>query len=82
MQHLKVESATPRPTEAIALELVERKLLPSISYAVIENGEIGAVQTADISDFATGQPITEDTLYEAASLTKPVVAELARRLHS
>ena len=81
LQRLQVDSASLRSTKAIAAELVERKLLPSISYAVIENGQIGAVETAGIADFATGDPVTDDTLYEAASLTKPVVAELARRLH-
>ena len=81
LQRLHVGSAGLRSTKAIATELVERKLLPSISYAVNENGRIGAVETAGIADFATGDPVTDDTLYEAASLTKPVVAELARRLH-
>lgn len=79
--HLQVESVVPRSTEVIAAELVERKLLPSISFTVIQNGQIDAVETVGNADFATGDPVTDDTLYEAASLTKPVVAELARRLH-
>jgi CubicO group peptidase (beta-lactamase class C family) len=81
LQNLQLDSAKPRSTKAVAVELIERKLLPSISFAVIENGQIGDVQTVGIADFATGERVTNDTLYEAASLTKPVVAELARRLH-
>ncbi|NOT42118.1 MAG: beta-lactamase family protein [Alphaproteobacteria bacterium] len=82
LQNLQAESAGRRSTEAVAVELVERELLPSISFAVIENGQIGDVQTVGIADSATGERVTGDTLYEAASLTKPVVAELARRLYN
>ena len=72
---------SPRSTQAIAAELIERRLVPSMSLAVISKGQIEAVQAIGVADASTGEKVSVDTLFEAASLTKPLVAELARRLH-
>lgn len=80
MQNLRLKSAPAHSVAAIAEELVERQLLPSISYAVVENGRLVSTRTLGLADLETGEVASEKTLYEAASLTKPVVAEIARRL--
>ena len=81
LQQIQVKSKDDDSVASVARQLVERELLPSISYAVVSNGEIVEVETLGIADMATGEVAHEDTIYEAASLTKPVVAEISRRLH-
>jgi CubicO group peptidase (beta-lactamase class C family) len=54
--------------------------VPSVAVAYIENGK--PVWTAVYGDQSPGVPATEKTLYNVASLTKPISAELILRLAS
>ena len=81
LQNLRVGNDASASTEEIANELVARKLLPSVSYAVIKNGKVSDAKSIGIADMETGAGVNDKTLYEAASLTKPLVAEIARRLY-
>ena len=81
LQSLRLKTADGSSVRAVAEELVDRQLIPGISYALIEKGVITSVATIGVADMETGEPATDETLYEAASLTKPVIAEIARRLH-
>ena len=65
----------------IAALLVEEQRVPSISYAIVEAGTVVDQGTFGVTDVSTGEVATNATLYEAASLTKPIVAELAARLY-
>ncbi len=65
----------------VAARLVDGQRIPSISFAVIRNGDVGPVATIGSEDVTADRAATVSTLYEAASLTKPVIAELARRLY-
>lgn len=60
--------------------LLARHKVPSVSIAWIENGRI--VLTAAYGMQAPGVPATPDTLYNVASMTKPVSAEIILRLIS
>ena len=80
LNHLQFDAVDGRSVEAVAEELVERQLLPSISYAVIKDGDIQTVKTFGSVDMKSGEQADARTLYEAASLTKPFVAEIARQL--
>lgn len=68
-------------TEAVAQDLIDRKLIPGIAYAIILNGEISEVRVLGSADLETGQALELQTLFESASLTKPIIVEIARRLH-
>ena len=52
--------------------------VPSVSIAVIHEGEIAWAQT--FGEQSPDQPATKETLYNIASLTKPITAELFLRL--
>lgn len=54
--------------------------VPSIAYAILRGGRIVETQVLGIADMETGALADESTLYEAASLTKQVVALLALQL--
>jgi CubicO group peptidase (beta-lactamase class C family) len=48
--------------------------IPGIAAAVIEHGQIRAVEVFGIRDLKSGAPVTADTLFEAGSLGEPVYA--------
>lgn len=54
--------------------------VPSIAIARVENGRVA--WTAVYGEQSPGVPATDSTLYNVASLTKPVAAELVLRLAS
>lgn len=67
--------------QATALEeLLEKGHVPGLSYAVIRDGKIEKVGALGTRDGATGAPVDENTVFEAASLSKPVFAYAVLRL--
>lgn len=57
--------------------LVEQAEITGISLVVIEDGEISHSVQSGIRSSTTNPPITADTVFEAESLSKPVVAYIA-----
>jgi CubicO group peptidase (beta-lactamase class C family) len=55
-------------------ELLKESSVPGLSLALIRDGKTYWVQGFGARDAKTGQPITDDTIFEAASLSKPVFA--------
>ena len=60
--------------------LIEQAEITGAALAVIEDGEVTRVDVAGVRSTETNPPITEDTVFEAESLSKPVVAWIALRL--
>ena len=58
--------------------LLARYDVPSVGVAYIENGEIAFVRHYGFQTW--GYPANEETLYNVASLTKPITAEVVLRL--
>lgn len=54
--------------------------MPGLSLAVIGDGEIVYHRATGVADRSTGVPVTEESIFEAASLSKPVFAYLVLRL--
>ncbi|MCQ8185807.1 serine hydrolase domain-containing protein [Parvularcula maris] len=61
-------------------ELIAEAAIPALSLAVIEGGEVVRVEQLGVVSAETGQPVTEDHLFQAASLSKPVMAYITMRL--
>lgn len=61
-------------------ERMEHFNVPSVSVAVIENGEIAWTRAWGVADSETGTPATTETLFQAASISKPVAALAALSL--
>ncbi|MGZ9811616.1 serine hydrolase domain-containing protein [Pseudoroseicyclus sp. H15] len=66
--------------DQLAPELLAREDVPALAVGYIADGEVQ--WTAIYGEQAPGQPATEETLFNVASLTKPIVSELALSLAS
>ncbi|MDP3854109.1 serine hydrolase [Phenylobacterium sp.] len=53
---------------------------PGVSIAFFEDGRIRWTRTYGLADVASGRPVTAETLFQAASISKPVAATAALRL--
>ena len=61
-------------------ELMAKADIPGMSIAVIKDGKIIWTEGFGIKNVRTGEAVTKDTVFEAASLTKPFFAYMAMQL--
>lgn len=61
-------------------DLLESSGLPGLSIAVIDDGRLASFQGFGHANRKTGQPVTDTTVFQAASLTKPTFAYVVLRL--
>ncbi len=61
-------------------QLMQHFHVPGLSVAVIRDFKIHWVKAYGIADVETGRPVETDTLFQAASISKPVTAMAAMRL--
>jgi CubicO group peptidase (beta-lactamase class C family) len=54
--------------------LMREASIPGLQIALIRKGQVVWQQSFGVKNAKTGAPVTDDTLFEAASLTKPVFA--------
>jgi len=54
--------------------------IPGVSLAIIENGRLSYHNTYGVVNTYTQKPVTSETIFEAASITKPVFAFAVMRL--
>src|SRR5512147_288812 len=73
-------SSPPSVVSDNAVEWLTEEHVASVAVASIENGDIA--WTAAYGERAPGLPARPDTLYNVASLAKPVSAEVILRLAS
>ena len=55
-------------------QLMKEATIPGLSMALIRDGKTYRLHTFGVKDAKTGAPVTEETIFEAASLSKPVFA--------
>jgi CubicO group peptidase (beta-lactamase class C family) len=72
--------ALPARLEAEIPKLMRAGEIPGLSIAVIRDGKLFWSGAFGVRDRATQAPVRKDTVFEAASLSKPVVAYIALRL--
>ena len=61
-------------------DLMKKADVPGLSIAVIRDGKIIWSGAYGIKSIKTGEPVTEETIFEAASLTKPFFAYMVMKL--
>ena len=60
--------------------LMEQATVPGLSAAVVRNGQTYWLDGFGVTSATSGQPVTRDTVFEAASLSKPVFAYAVLKL--
>lgn len=71
---------SPPPSTEELEALLDRHDVPGLSYAQLSRCEVVASRTAGLATLEDQSPVTETTLFEAASLSKPVFAWLVMDL--
>lgn len=73
-----IEGAQPSATTELGTltidELMKRFNVPGVSIAVIHNFEIHWAKGYGVADVETGAPVNTETMFQAASISKPVAA--------
>jgi len=69
----------PIPLRTLS-ERMEHYRVPAVSIAVINNGELEWARAYGLADVEEGRPATTRTLFQAASISKPVAALAALKL--
>jgi CubicO group peptidase (beta-lactamase class C family) len=75
----RVTAGTPIPDDALRIEL-EQHHIPGVSIAVVHNGQIDWAKGYGIRENGKSDPVDTMTLFQAASISKPVAAVVALRL--
>ena len=71
------------PSEDLVRELPRLMRIagvPGAAIAVVDRGRLAWSRSFGVKNILTGDPVREDTLFEAASMTKPVFAYVVMRL--
>ena len=66
--------------EKVIPQLMKEAEVPGLSIAVIIDGKIIWSRGFGIKNTKTGEPVNDDTIFEAASLTKPFFAYAVMKL--
>jgi CubicO group peptidase (beta-lactamase class C family) len=77
--HVRAQGGEKEHTSTIAKEM-KRLKIPGISIAVIENSEIAWTKEYGVVDASSNAPVTAESLFQAASISKPVTALAALHL--
>jgi CubicO group peptidase (beta-lactamase class C family) len=61
-------------------ELMRDSRVPGVSIAILQRGEVAWAQGFGVRDARSGEAVTTDTVFEAASMSKPIFGLLAMQL--
>lgn len=70
----------PSDLDVLLPDLMEKSGIPGLSAALIDNGDVVWTGAFGLRDAGTGEAVTDETVFEAASLSKPVIAYMSLRL--
>jgi beta-lactamase class C len=78
----KIADITPQAQqiEQLAGQLVAQKHLPGLALAIVQNGQVVSMRGYGVTDVGGTQPITSDTVFRLASLSKAFAATLSAQL--
>jgi len=73
-------SVSARQVQHLAEQLVTQKKLPGLAIAIVQNGKVVSMQGYGVTGAPGGQPVTTDTVFRLASLSKAFAATLSAQL--
>ena len=74
----RIRDITPqaREVERLAEQLVAQKHLPGLALAIVQNGQVITLRGYGVTEVGSNQPVTTDTVFRLASLSKAFAATL------
>ncbi len=78
--HAPSWEATLAVIERLTPLLMRELHVPGVSIALLRDRKVAWTRSWGVADARTGAPVTEETLFEAASMTKPVFAATVLKL--
>ena len=73
-------SQSARQVERLAEQLMAEKKLPGLALAIVQNGKVVSMRTYGVTGAPGSQPVTSDTVFRLASLSKAFAATLSAQL--
>ena len=73
-------TVSARQVERLAEQLVAQKKLPGLALAIVQNGKVVSLRTYGVTGAPGNQPVTSDTVFRLASLSKAFAATLSAQL--
>ncbi len=73
-------TASAHEVERLAEQLITQKHLPGLAIAIVQNGKVVSMRGFGVTDAASRQPVTSDTVFRLASLSKAFAATLSAQL--
>jgi beta-lactamase class C len=73
-------SNSARQVERLAEQLVAQKHLPGLALAIVQNGKVVSLRGYGHTGAPGGEPVTTDTVFRLASLSKAFAATLSAQL--
>ena len=77
---LTADANVEAEVKKIVPQLMEKYKVPGVSIAAVENGKLAWTAVFGVKAAGMEQPVTPETIFEAASMTKPVVTYVALKL--
>ncbi|AGA28924.1 serine hydrolase [Singulisphaera acidiphila] len=77
---LDPDALNPSEIDRFVQAYVNYYKIPGISIAIIKDEKVAYHRAFGVKNTATQEPVTDDTVFEAASMTKPVLAYVVLRL--
>jgi beta-lactamase class C len=73
-------SNSARQVERLAEQVMAQKKLPGMALAIVQNGKIVSMRAYGVTGAPGGEPVTSDTVFRLASLSKAFAATLSAQL--
>jgi serine beta-lactamase-like protein LACTB len=77
---LSSQSALPSQLDPLIKSYISSHHIPGLSLAVIDHSQILLTRAYGLADFENSAPVTPDTIFRIASLSKPITATAAMKL--
>ena len=73
-------TASARQVERLAEQLMSQKRLPGLALAIVQDGRVVSMRAFGVTGGPGSQPVTSDTVFRLASLSKAFAATLTAQL--
>jgi len=80
--HHAIADITPsaREVERLAEQVVAQKNLPGLAMAIVQDGKVVSMRSFGVTEAGGAQPVTNDTVFRLASLSKAFAATISAQL--